>query len=71
MKNIPGIDLEVYEDQYEWENGGYLDDVEEGWEDEWEEDEGFDDDFPLSLEYDEGEDDMYADGEGFYTNEPW
>lgn len=28
-----------------------------------------DDDFPMYLEYDEGENDMYADGD-FFTNEP-
>jgi len=34
-------------------------------------DEFYDDDFPIDLEYDEGEDDMYADGD-FFTNEvPW
>jgi len=41
---------------------------------EWEEEEEEDfleaeDDFPLSLEYDEGEGDMYADGD-FFTNDP-
>jgi hypothetical protein len=28
-----------------------------------------DDDFPEMLEYDDWQDDMYADGEGFYSNE--
>lgn len=31
-----------------------------------------DDDFPEMLEYDDWKDDMYADGDGFYTNQdPW
>jgi len=54
-----------------------VDAPEEFYEDEWyegEDDDDFfveemDDDFPLSLEYDEGENDMYADGD-FYTNDP-
>ena len=43
----------------------------EWYEEEEEDNEFYEDDFPIDLEYDEGEDDMYADGEGFYTNEPW
>ena len=42
------------------------------WEEEEEEEEDFleaEDDFPLSLEYDEGESDMYADGD-FFVNDP-
>lgn len=48
------------------------DETPEGWDDGYEDDgyDGFDDDFPMSLEYDEGDNDMYADGDGFYTNDP-
>jgi len=43
-------------------------DLEEEWEDEYFDEIDDDGDFPLSLEYDEGENDMYADGD-FYTND--
>lgn len=77
MTNYMNQHPEAFEDIYEWEEGGYIDDLMGAgeWDPEEEEEEeefdafDFDDYFPLSLEYDEGEEDMYADGD-FFTNSP-
>jgi len=72
MNNFMNQNPEAFEDIYAWEAEGFLEDINDVDEiDEFDGLDDFEDDFPISLEYDEGEDDMYPDGD-FFTNEiPW